>query len=73
MIKDLKSFTKKGERRNIEFKKALKSSYHLNKDRRRQLISQTKYRMERGRGKAIYLLGVEDDGSLVGLPKKELQ
>jgi len=73
MIKDLKSFTKKGERRNIEFKKALKSPYHLNEDRRKQLISQMKYRMEKGKGKAIYLLGVEDDGSLTGLPKKELQ
>ncbi|HOQ20564.1 MAG TPA: GTP-binding protein, partial [Methanothermobacter sp.] len=73
MIKDLKSFTKKGERKNIEFKKALKSSYHLNEDRRRQLISQLKYRMERGKGRAIYLLGVEDDGSLTGLPREELQ
>ncbi len=73
MIKDLKSFTKKGERKNIEFKKALKTSYHLSEDRKKQLISQMKYRMERGRGKAIYFLGVEDDGSLVGLPIGELQ
>lgn len=32
-----------------------------------------KYRMERGDGKAIYLIGVEDSGEPVGLPDDELR
>ncbi|MGJ7028610.1 GTP-binding protein 1 [Methanothermobacter wolfeii] len=73
MIEDIQSFTSKGERRNIEFKKSLSTSYHLKTDRRNGLISQMKYRMERGDGKAIYLIGVEDSGEPVGLPDDELR
>ncbi|MDN5374926.1 MAG: elongation factor 1-alpha, partial [Methanothermobacter sp.] len=72
MIEDLRSFTSPGERRNIEFKKALSARYHLKMDRKKGLISQMKYRMERGNGRAVYLLGVEDSGEPVGLPADKL-
>ncbi|MGB9838526.1 GTPBP1 family GTP-binding protein [Methanothermobacter sp.] len=73
MIEDIRSFTSPGERRNIEFKKALSPGYHLKMDRKKSLISQMKYRMERGGGRAVYLLGVEDSGEPVGLPDDELR
>lgn len=73
MIEDIRSFTSAGERRNIEFKKALSPGYHLKMDRKKSLISQMKYRMERGDGRAVYLLGVEDSGEPVGLPDEELR
>jgi elongation factor 1-alpha len=66
------SFTSKGERKNIEFKESLKKDHHLKTDRKRQLASQMKYRMERGDGEAIYLVGVYDDGELKGLDGEEM-
>ncbi|MBV1729304.1 MAG: hypothetical protein KUA33_03495, partial [Methanobacterium sp.] len=34
MIKDLRSFTRKGERKNIEFKVGLSPEFHLKEDRK---------------------------------------
>lgn len=65
--------TKKGERKNIEFKESLIRDYHLQKDRKQRLASQMKYRMERGDGEAIYFIGVADDGSLIGLDDENLE
>jgi elongation factor 1-alpha len=48
MTSSIYNITKKGERRNIEFKENLKKDYHLQKDRKQRLASQMKYRMERG-------------------------
>ena len=62
-----------GERKNIEFKENLIKSYHLKKERKQQLASQMKYRLERGDGEAIYFIGVNDDGKLLGLDKAELE
>jgi len=71
MISDIYNITKKGERKNIEFKKKLTRDYHLLEDRKQRLASQMKYRMERGNGEAVYFIGVDDDGELVGLePEK---
>ena len=70
MENNIHNFTKKGERKNIEFKECLNKSYHLQKDRRQHLASQMKYRMERGDGEAIYFIGVDDDGNLIGLEEK---
>ncbi len=73
MIKDLRSFTRKGERKNIEFKVGLSPEFHLKEDRKQRLLSQMKYRMEKGNGEAIYLLGVEDNGELLGLTENQLK
>lgn len=67
MSVDIYDITKYGERRNIEFKENLEMEYHLKKDRIQRLASQMKYRMEKGDGEAVYFLGVDDDGNLVGL------
>jgi elongation factor 1-alpha len=73
MTDNIYDITKKGERENIEFKENLKTDYHLKKDRKQQLASQMKYRMERGNGEAIYFIGVHDEGRLIGLSDDELE
>ena len=37
------------------------------------LVTQMKWRLQEGQGEAIYEIGVEDNGAVVGLPEKELQ
>ncbi|ADP78027.1 translation elongation factor 1A GTP binding domain family [Methanothermus fervidus DSM 2088] len=73
MNRDLISFIKKGERKNIEFKEILMPNYHLIGERKNKLVSQMKYRIEKGNGKATYFLGVSDDGELVGLSQSDLK
>ena len=73
MTSSIYNITKKGERRNIEFKESLKKDYHLQKDRKQRLASQMKYRMERGSGEAVYFIGVDDDGNLLGLSDKKME
>ena len=73
MTSSIYNITKKGERRNIEFKESLKKDYHLQKDRKQRLASQMKYRMERGSGEAIYFIGVDDDGNLQGLSDEKME
>lgn len=73
MTSHIYNITKKGERKNIEFKESLKKDYHLQKDRKQRLASQMKYRMERGNDEAIYFVGVDDDGNLVGLDEDKLE
>ena len=73
MTSHIYNITKKGERKNIEFKESLKRDYHLQKDRKQRLASQMKYRMERGDDEAIYFIGVDDDGNLVGLEEDKLE
>lgn len=72
MSDDLYDITRHGERKNIEFKENLEKEYHLKKDRFQRLASQMKYRMEKGDGEAVYFLGVDDDGNLVGLPREKM-
>ncbi len=62
--------TSEGERKNIEFKENLNSETHLLTERKQQLASQMKYRLEKGNGEAILFLGVDDDGHLLGLEKE---
>ena len=52
------------EEGNIEYKRQLCS---LSRYRFQQLQSQMKWRVEEGRGTAIYLIGVDDDGTIVKL------
>ena len=73
MTSSIYNITKKGERRNIEFKESLKKDYHLQKERKQRLASQMKYRMERGSGEAIYFIGVDDDGNLLGLSDEKIE
>ncbi|OPX59778.1 MAG: Elongation factor 1-alpha [Methanobacterium sp. PtaB.Bin024] len=72
MKKSIHQLTRKGERKNIEFKENLNSKTHLSTERKQQLASQMKYRLERGYGEAIYFIGVDDDGQLLGLTKPEM-
>ncbi|MBI5679795.1 MAG: GTP-binding protein [Methanobacterium sp.] len=73
MKSSIYNITKKGERKNIEFKESLNKKYHLEKDRKQRLASQMKYRMERGDGEAIYFIGVDDDGNLKGLDEYKME
>jgi GTPase len=56
------------EEGNIEYKRKLCG---LTKYRSIQLQSQMKWRIQEGNGFAIYLIGVDDDGSIVNLNKKD--
>jgi elongation factor 1-alpha len=69
---DISQVLQNGETTNIEFKSTLNSE-HLEKDRKERLISQMKYRLDSGKGKAYYILGVFDDGTPCGATKKELR
>jgi len=42
-------------------------------DRVEHLVTQMKWRLEEGQGEAIYEVGVEDNGMLVGLSENELK
>lgn len=72
MTSNIYDITKYGERGNIEFKENLKENYHLKKERKQRLSSQMKYRMEKGDGEALYFIGVNDSGELVGLKDEEM-
>lgn len=54
------------ERGSVEHK------LRINPDRLLHLASQLKWRLSEGGGKAAYLLGVTDDGRLIGMPKAQL-
>jgi elongation factor 1-alpha len=73
MTNNIYDITKNGERLNIEFKETLNRGYHLKKERRQQLASQMKYRMELGDGEAVYFIGVHDDGHLIGLSSEDFE
>ena len=55
------------ENKNIEFKEKLSSITHLKQDKKQHLASQMKYLLEIGKGTAIYVIGVDDDGKSKGL------
>ena len=42
-------------------------------DRIEQLASQLKWRLNEGNGEALYYIGVNDDGSVIGLSGNELK
>jgi len=42
-------------------------------ERVEHLVTQMKWRLEEGQGEAIYEIGVEDNGLLVGLKENELK
>jgi GTPase len=53
---------------NIEYKREL---INLDNDTFNRRITQMKYRIYEGSGEAFYLIGVSDDGTILGLNKKE--
>ena len=56
------------EEGNIEYKRKLCS---LSRYRFQQLQSQMKWRIDEGKCTAIYLIGVDDDGTIAKLKKKD--
>ncbi|EDO25862.1 predicted protein, partial [Nematostella vectensis] len=58
------------EEGNIEYKLKL---VNPSPSRLVHLVTQMKWRLQEGQGEAIYGIGVEDNGGLVGLPEKELK
>ncbi len=72
-MKDLFEIIKEGEGGNVEFKEFLSREIHLKKERRQSLASQMKYRLNLGSGTAVYILGVKDDGTPVGLTQNSLK
>lgn len=61
------------ESKNIEFKERLSPSYHLKEERKQQLASQMKFKLETGNGKAVYIIGVDDRGNAKGLTELEFE
>lgn len=61
------------ENKNIEFKEKLSSVTHLKQDKKQHLSSQMKYLLELGKGTAIYIIGVDDDGNPKGLNELEFE
>jgi len=61
------------ENKFIEFKEVLSPETHLHEDKKQHLATQMKYRLDVGKGKAIYILGVDDNGRTKGLTDFELQ
>ncbi len=61
------------ENKNIEFKEKLSGAIHLKQDKKQHLASQMKYLLEIGRGAAIYVIGVDDDGKTKGLNELEFE
>jgi elongation factor 1-alpha len=61
------------EDRHIEFKERLIPQIHLKEERRQQLGTQLKAHLIEGNGVAVYLLGVSDDGGVIGLSEYDLE
>ncbi len=66
---NLSEIVQNGERENIEFKEYL-TSFHLKENRLQELACQMNHRIIMGRGRAIYVIGVSDDGKLKGIDEK---
>lgn len=63
-----KTFEPEEEEGNIEYKRYISN---LKKKRFFQLLSQMKWRLSEGEGKAIYYIGVNDDGSFYNLTNEK--
>ncbi|MBI2084807.1 MAG: GTP-binding protein [Candidatus Aenigmarchaeota archaeon] len=61
------------ENKNIEFKEKLVPSIHLKDVKKQHLASQMKYLLEIGKGTAVYVIGVDDDGRSKGLSDLEFE
>ncbi|MCY0859089.1 MAG: GTP-binding protein [Sulfolobaceae archaeon] len=45
---------------------------NINEQRLQELATQLKYRLEEGGGEAFYIIGVDNEGTVIGLPENEL-
>ncbi|AWR96620.1 elongation factor 1-alpha [Acidianus sulfidivorans JP7] len=54
----------------IEYKLILSD---VSEERLQELATQMKFRIEEGGGEAIYIVGVDDDGEVIGLSKEDLE
>lgn len=72
-VSDDMSIVPNKENKNIEFKEKLSSATHLKQDKKQHLASQMKYLLEIGRGTAVYVIGVDDDGKTKGLTELEFE
>lgn len=61
------------ENKNIEFKEKLTTATHLRQEKKQHLAAQMKYLLEIGKGTAIYVIGVDDDGKSKGLSELEFE
>lgn len=71
MSRHVKLPTSEGQ--HIEFKERLIPLVHLKPERRQQLSTQLKSHLLEGGGVAVYLIGVNDDGVVVGLNEYDLE
>ncbi len=55
------------ENGSVEFKSQLKKDIHLSDGKRDSLAAQLRYRVMSGDGEATYVIGITDDGDLIGL------
>ena len=55
---------------NVEYK--LKFEY-MNDLKIKKYATQMKFRIIEGNGEAVYLIGVQDNGQIIGLPKSEVE
>lgn len=62
-------FCKENEYNSIEYKRHIS---HLSKDKLERYATQMNYRLFNGKGNAIYLIGVDDNGEIIGLSYKKL-
>ncbi len=54
----------------IEYKLILSA---LDENRLESLATQMRFRLEEGNGEAFYVLGVSNDGDVIGMTKEEMQ
>ncbi|CAB4059783.1 GTP-binding protein 2 [Lepeophtheirus salmonis] len=67
---DFSSLPPEPQEGNIEYKLKL---LNPSSDRLKHLITQMKWRLREGEGEAIYEMGVEDNGIMTGLSKKDME
>ena len=63
-------FYSEPEKGNLEYKLHLRN-FDYNKFQR--YSTQLKYRVLEGEGEALYIIGIQDDGTIVGLDDNEIQ
>lgn len=63
----LEDLLARGEQESVEFKEFLSPDIHLGRDRRETLACQMNHRLLAGEGRALYVIGISDDGAPANL------
>ncbi len=71
-MQKLLELVERGEGENVEFKEFL-NSYHLKEGRFRQLACQMNHRIIMGKGRAYYVVGVSDSGTIKGISREAFE